>query len=65
MKTFFNYDLAAQQLTLGHYQGGSLTHLMLIACVLHILPEGHWEPCNEVGSLSLVEYIVGFELGTF
>ena len=65
MKTFFNYNLAAQRPTLGHYQGGSLSHLMLIACVLHIQPEGHWDPCNEVGSLSPVEHLVGFELGTF
>ena len=38
---------------------------MLIACVLHIRPEGHWEPRNEVGSQSLAERLVGFELGTF
>ena len=51
--------------SLGHYQGGSLTHPMLIICVLHIWPEGHGEPCNEVGSLSLTECLVGFEAGTF
>ena len=34
-------------------------------CVLHIQPEGHREPCNEVGSLSLAERLVWFEPGTF
>ena len=33
---FFNSYLAAPRPTLGHYQGGSLTHPMLITCVLHI-----------------------------
>ena len=34
-------------------------------CVLHIRPEGHREPRNEVGSLRTAEHLVGFELGTF
>ena len=34
-------------------------------CVLHFQPDGHWEPCNKVGSLRLAKHIVGFELGTF
>ena len=35
-------------------------------CVfLHFRPEGHREPRNEVGSLSLAEHLVGFEPGTF
>ena len=38
---------------------------MLITCVLHIQPESHWEPRNEVGSLSPAEHLVGFELETF
>ena len=62
---FFNCYLAAPRLTLGHYRGGNLTHPMLITCALHILPEGHWEPCNEVGSLSPAEGLVGFKLRTF
>ena len=62
---FFNSCLAAPWPTLGHYQGGSLTHQMLITCVLYIRPEGHWEPCNKVGSLSPAKHLVGFELGTF
>ena len=57
--------MVAPQSTLGHYRGGSLTHPMLITCVLHIWPEGHREPRNEVGSLSPAEHIVGFEPGTF
>ena len=62
---FFNCYLAAPQPTLGHYWGGSLTHLMLITCVLHIRPKSHQESCSEVGSLSPAKYLVGFELGTF
>ena len=34
---------------------------MLITALLHILPEGHPEPQNEIGSLSLDEHLVGFE----
>ena len=68
--TPWNHDLfycylAAPRPTLGHYQGGSLSHPMLITCVLHIRPEGHQEPRNEVGSLTLAECLVGFEPGTF
>ena len=61
----FDCYLATPWPTLGHYRGGSLTHLMLITCVLHIWPKGHQEPCNKIESLSLVEHLVGFELGTF
>ena len=62
---FFNCYLAAPRPTLGHYQGGSLTHLMLITSILHIRPEGHRGPHNVVGSLSPAECLVGFEPGTF
>ena len=62
---YVNRYLAAPRPTLGHYRGGSLTHPMLITCVLHIRPEGHREPRNEVGSLSPAERLVGFEPGTF
>ena len=34
-------------------------------CALLFRPKGHREPHNEVGSLSLAERLVGFELGTF
>ena len=61
LRSFFNCFFS----TLGHYGGGSLTHQMLITCVLHIRPEGHWESHSEVGSLSPAECLVGFELGTF
>ena len=61
---FFNCYLAAPRPTLGHYRGGSLTHPMLITCVLHIRPEGYQEPRNEVGSLSRADRLVGFEPGT-
>ena len=51
--------------TASDYWGGSLNQPMLITCVLHIQPESHWEPRNEVGSLSPVEHLVGFELETW
>ena len=38
---------------------------MLITAFLHIRPKGNQDPCNEVGSLSPAERLVGFELGTF
>ena len=38
---------------------------MLITAFVHILPEGYREPRNEVGSVSPVERLVGFESGTF
>ena len=62
---FSNCYLAAPRPTLGHYQGGSFTHPMLITCILHIRPEGHRESRSEVGSLSPAERLVGFEPGTF
>ena len=62
---FLNCYLAAPRPSLGYYRGGSLTHPMLIACVLHIRPEGRREPRSGVGSLSPAECLVGFEPGTF
>ena len=62
---FLNYDLAAPRLTLSHYWRDSLTHPMLITAFLHIRPKGNQDPCNEVGSLSPAERLVGFELGIF
>ena len=38
---------------------------MLITAFNQFLPEGHWGPCSEVESLTLVEHLVGFEPGTF
>ena len=54
---FLNCCLAALQPTFGYCWGGSLifTHTA----------EGHGEPHSEVGSLSPVEHLVGFEPGTF
>ena len=62
---FFSCYFAAPRPALDHCQEGSLTHLMLIICILHIRPEGQREPRNEVGSLSPAERLVGFEPGTF
>ena len=52
---------------LGHSQGDSLANLKVTRPLgfVHIQPEGHQEPCEEVGSLSLAECLAGFELGTF
>ena len=63
--SFFNCYLAVPWPTLGHSQGHSLTNLMLITAFVHIQPEGHWEPRNEVGSLSPAKHLAGFEPGTF
>ena len=60
---FFNCYLAARRPTLGHSQGGSLTNPILITVSVHIQPEGHQEPCNEVGYLSPTERLAGFEPG--
>ena len=61
---FFNCYFAAPRPTLGHYREGSLTHLILITCVLHIRPKGPREPHNEVGSLRPAIYLVGFKQRT-
>ena len=42
-----------------------LTPPMLITAFLHFWHEGHWEPCNDVGSLSPAKLLMGFELGMF
>ena len=34
-------------------------------CVIQFQPEGHREPCNKLGFLSLVKCLVDFEPGTF
>ena len=39
--------------------------MLINAFFLHFRPEGHREPRNEVGSLSLAERLVGFKPGTF
>ena len=57
--------MAVPRPTLGHSQGDTLTNLMLITAFVHIRPEGHREPRNEVGSLSPAERLAGFEPGTF
>ena len=51
------------RLPLVHYRG--LTHPILITAFLHIQPEGHREPRDEVGSLRPVKLLLGFEPGTF
>ena len=37
---------------------------MLITAFWRFWPEGHREPCNEIGSIPLAEYLVRFEQGT-
>ena len=44
----------------GLFSRGSLTNLMLITALYLCWPEGHWEPCNKVGSLSPAKRLVGF-----
>ena len=62
----FNFYLAAQRPTLGHYRVDSLTHpTLIIAFYLVRRPESHREPRNEVGSLSLAEGLTGFDQETY
>ena len=62
---FFNSYLTVPRPTLGHSQGDSLTNPMLITAFVHVRPEGHRKPRNEIGSLSMAERPAGSELGTF
>ena len=69
LRHFFNCYLAAPWQTLGHYRGGSLTHPMSITTFLHIfnleVTIMREEPSNEVGSLSPIEHLMGFEPWAF
>ena len=56
-------DSAAQRPILSFYQGDSLTNPMLIVVFYRYQPEYHWEPSNEIGSLSLAKHL--FVLLTF
>ena len=47
MDDLFNCCLTAPQPTLGHCQGGSLTHPMLITAFFHIWLKSHQEPRTE------------------
>ena len=60
----FNCYLDVPRPALNHYWGGSLIHPKLITAFLHIWPEGHCEPCKEVGSLNTAEDLVEVEPGT-
>ena len=60
---FFISHLAALRPTLGHWQGGSLTHSMLITTLSQSQPKIHWEPPNEVESQSLTKRISGIWTG--
>ena len=62
---FCDISLAGPRLTLSHYQGDSLIHLMLITAFLEFRSEGHREPRDEVGSLNMAEPLVGIEPGIF
>ena len=62
---FFCCYLAVPRPAWGHFRGESLTNPMLITVLVQFRPEGHREPSNKVGSLKLVERLVGFEPGTF
>ena len=56
-KLFFISHLAAPRPTLGQWQGGSHTHLMLITTLFQVLPEGHREPLNNIGPQSLAQCV--------
>ena len=59
------FGLAAPLPTLGWYREDSLTNPLFITVFLQFRPKGHWDPHNEVGSLSLAERLERFEPGTF
>ena len=59
VQTFFISHLVALRATMGHWQGGSHTHPILITKLFQVWPEGHRKPRNEVGSQSLNEHISG------
>ena len=63
--TFLIKYLAAYRPTLDQRRGGSLIHLMLIAGLFQVRPDGQLEPCNEVGSQDPAERISGIESETF
>ena len=48
-----------------HGQLWAILKEMLTTAFVQVWPEGHREPCNEVGSLSPAERLAGFEPGTF
>ena len=50
--------------SLGHWQGGSLIHSLLIKTLFQVRPEVHREPCKNVGSHSMTEHISGIRVGT-
>ena len=62
--SFFNFCLAALWPTLGHYQGDSLTHPVLITAFGQFQPVGHCKPHSKVKTLSPAEDLARFELGT-
>ena len=62
---FLNCSLAAPLPTLGPLLRGQPHSPYVNHCVLHIRPKDHRQPHSKVGSLNLVERLVGFEPGTF
>ena len=61
---FFNKCyLALSWPTFRHSWGNSLTDPMSVTAFVQVRPEGHHKPRSKVGSLSLTEHLVGFELG--
>ena len=65
---FFNCYLVVPRPTMptmGNYQGGSLTHSMLITAFSNFWPKDRQGHRNKVESISPAKHLVGFELGTF
>ena len=65
VKTFFVSYLAVLKPTLCHWQGGSLTQLMIITTLFQVRPKVHREPRNEVCSQSFTERVSGIRTGNF
>ena len=62
---FFKLLFACPKVNFGPLLRGQTHAPDVNHCVLHFRPEGHQEPCNEVGSLSSAEHLVGIEPETF
>ena len=62
LKLFNCCPMANPRPALGHCWGNSLTNAFLITVFWGFWPKDHWEPPNEVESLSLAECLVGFNL---
>ena len=65
VQIFFKLLFGCPTVNFDHSRMDSLTNPILITAFSTFFPEGHREPCYEVGSRSPAERLVEFEPGTF